>query len=114
LHYELGCYFRFRLTNVGFPEQKLSVQVTDVDGIHVDDVNVGKPQQSQILQNFATQPAGSDHKNLARLTYEIFGRGASFEGGIGHWPGTIEQLIDMVIVVIEFLVIGRRGRRRGG
>lgn len=57
------------------PEEKLSVQVTDVDRVHVDDMNVFEPGEGEIRENLAAQPSGPDDKNLAAISQKIFDLG---------------------------------------
>jgi hypothetical protein len=42
------------------PEEKLSIQITDVDGVHIDDMNIFKSRQSKIRQNLTTQSSSTD------------------------------------------------------
>jgi len=44
----------YHLTQVSTPEKKLAVQITDIDGVHVDNMNVLESSQRQIGKNLAT------------------------------------------------------------
>ena len=52
------------------PEQKLAVEVGNVDGVHVDDMNVAKPRKCQILEQFAAETTSTNDKDLALV--EVF------------------------------------------
>ena len=47
------------------PEQELSVQVTNVDRVHVDDMNVFKARQCKVCKNLTAQAARANDQNLA-------------------------------------------------
>ena len=42
-------------------EEKLPVKVTQVDGIEVDDINLGKFRKNQVLQQFASNATSTNH-----------------------------------------------------
>lgn len=44
-------------------EEELSVEVTQVDGIEVDDMNVAKAEEDKVLEKFAADTTGTDHKD---------------------------------------------------
>lgn len=46
------------------PEQELTVKVGDVDGVHIDDVNVFEAGQGQVLEDFTAQTTGTNDQNL--------------------------------------------------
>jgi hypothetical protein len=50
--------------NVGLPEQKLAVEVGEIDVVAVDDVDVGEAGQSEILQELAAEPPCADDQDL--------------------------------------------------
>ena len=43
----------------------LPVEVGHVDGVHVDDVNVGEAAQRQVLEDLAAEAAGADHQHAS-------------------------------------------------
>jgi hypothetical protein len=45
------------------PKQKLTVQVADVDRVHVDDVEPAEARQRQVLEQLAPEPAGADDEH---------------------------------------------------
>ena len=55
-----------RLLDVLLPKEELAVEITQVDGIQVDDMNFAETGQDQVLEELATDSAGTDEKN-ARL-----------------------------------------------
>lgn len=57
---EFGRDLRFGTVDVLLAEQKLSVQVGQVYGVHVDYVHVAEPHHGQVLEQFATQSASAD------------------------------------------------------
>ncbi len=44
-------------------EEELAVQVAQIDGVKIDDVNLAKAGQDQILEQFASDPAGADEEH---------------------------------------------------
>ena len=44
-------------------EKKLAIQVAQVDSIEINDVDFGKSSEDEILQQLATDAAGTDHKH---------------------------------------------------
>ena len=45
-------------SDVLLPKQELSVEVADIDGVHVDQVDALEPHQGQVLEDLAPQAAG--------------------------------------------------------
>ena len=43
------------------PEQKLPVQVAEINGIEIDDVDLAEAGEDQIFEQFAANAAGSHH-----------------------------------------------------
>lgn len=48
------CNFSFGFANIYGSEEKLAVEVGDIDGIHIDDVYVAKTAESEVFEKFAT------------------------------------------------------------
>jgi hypothetical protein len=46
------------------PKEELSIQIGDINSIHVNHVNVAETAQCEVLQNFATKPTGTDDQHL--------------------------------------------------
>ena len=46
------------------PEQELTVEVAEIDGVHIDHIDVLEARKRQILQDFTSKTTGSDHKDL--------------------------------------------------
>ena len=49
------------------PEQELAVQIRDVDGVHVNDMNIRKARQGQVLEDFTSETASTNDENLCVL-----------------------------------------------
>ncbi|RUP50504.1 hypothetical protein BC936DRAFT_138840 [Jimgerdemannia flammicorona] len=47
------------------PEQKLSIEITDVDGVHVDHVDVTEAREGEVLKDLTAKTASSDDEDLA-------------------------------------------------
>lgn len=62
-------------SGIGAPEQKLTIEVADIDGVHINDVNILEPCQREVGQNLATQPASADDQDFALVPKEIFDLG---------------------------------------
>lgn len=56
-------YQSFRLLDVFVSEEKLPVEVTQVDGVEVDDVDVTKTEEDDVFEEFATDATGTDHED---------------------------------------------------
>lgn len=54
---KLGCDFGFVLANVTVTEEELTVQVGDVDGVHVDYMDFFKAGEGEIFEDFAAEAA---------------------------------------------------------
>jgi hypothetical protein len=59
-------YLGLGLLDVLIAEEKLAVQVAEIDGVEVDDVDVAKAREHEILEQLAPDAAGAHHQN-ARL-----------------------------------------------
>lgn len=44
-------------------EQKLAVQVAEVDGVQVNDVDLSKASENQVLEKLAADATGSYHQD---------------------------------------------------
>ena len=53
------------------PEEELAVQVTNVDGVHVDDMDVLEPRQRQIREDLAAQTTSANDQNLCPISKQI-------------------------------------------
>lgn len=73
---------RFRFLDICFSEEELSVQVGQVNGIEVDDLDVAESDEDEILEEFATDPAGADNEDLAfaDATVSVFAEEGSCVG----------------------------------
>lgn len=47
------------------PEQELSIEVTDVNGIHVDNVNVLEPGKGEVRKDFTAKTTCTNDEDLA-------------------------------------------------
>lgn len=62
----------------------MSVQITDVDCVHVDDMDVLETSQGEIGEDLASEASRTDDENFALIAEELFDleRGAS--GGVSN------------------------------
>jgi hypothetical protein len=49
-------------------EEKLSIEIAEVDRIQVHDVDFTEAGQDEVLEEFASDAASADHENLGLLT----------------------------------------------
>lgn len=56
---KLGGDFSFVFTNVGVAEEELAVQVRDVDGVHVDDMDVLEAGEGKVFKDLAAEATGT-------------------------------------------------------
>jgi hypothetical protein len=54
---------RLRLPDIQTAEQKQPVEVRDVDGVHIDDINVPKPGKRKRLQQLALKAPRPNHQD---------------------------------------------------
>ena len=59
----LSPYFCLGLLDVLISEQKLAVEVAEVDGVQVYDVYLAKAGEDEVLEEFTSDSASSDHQN---------------------------------------------------
>jgi hypothetical protein len=45
------------------PEEELSVEVADINCVHIDNMNIFESKQGQILQNLTSKSTSSNYKN---------------------------------------------------
>jgi hypothetical protein len=64
----LSPYFCLGLLNVLISEQKLAVEVAEVDGVQVYDVYLAKAGEYEVLEEFTSDAAGSDHQNACLIS----------------------------------------------
>jgi len=113
----------------GAPEQELSVQIADVNGVHIDNVDVFEPRQSEVREDFASQTSGPYHQGLALIPKERFdletltvmialvsvgwnGGGSLYfftgkERRIGSRTGFIEDLVHMIVSGLPVCCVSR-------
>lgn len=61
------------LANIGFPEEKLTVEVGYVDRVHVYDMDVLEAGQGDVLEDLAAQASSTDHEDLGAVNIgEVF------------------------------------------
>ena len=51
-------------------EEKLAIQIAQVDGIEIDDVNFAEAGEEEVLEEFATDAASSNQEH-ARLSARV-------------------------------------------
>mmetsp|Transcript_8351 Transcript_8351/g.28061 ORF Transcript_8351/g.28061 Transcript_8351/m.28061 type:complete len:361 (+) Transcript_8351:690-1772(+) len=70
---EVGCHNGLGLTHVALSEQELTVQVGDLNRVHIDHVDVEKAKEGEIFQQLASQPSSSNHKHSDQVVQELLG-----------------------------------------
>ena len=48
-------------------EEKLSIQITKVNGIQIDDVDLAKTGEDKVLQKFTANSSGADHQDAGLM-----------------------------------------------
>lgn len=66
-------YQCFRFLDMFVAEEKLTIQIAQIDGIKVNDVNFSKAGQQKVFQQLAADTAGT-HKKHTRLSWKEAGR----------------------------------------
>ena len=57
------------------PEEKLAIQIAQIDGIKVDNMDFAEAGKEEVFEQFAANPTSSDHKNTRlRETLAMFVR----------------------------------------
>jgi hypothetical protein len=58
---EMGnTHYSFRLLDMFLSEEELAIQIAEIDCIKIDNVNLPKAGQDQVLQQFTANSAGTD------------------------------------------------------
>lgn len=76
---KLGSNLSFWATDVLLAEQELTVQVRQINGVHVYHVKVCEAHQSQILQQFTPQPSSSCQKKCSSIVCADSTEGLTFK-----------------------------------
>lgn len=58
---DILAYYIFGAYLLGAPKEELPIEVTDVDGVHVNDMNVLEPGESKIGQNLTSESTCTNH-----------------------------------------------------
>ena len=53
------------------PEEELPVQVGEVDGVHINDVNVAEAREGDVLEQLAAQAARADNEDAGLLLQKL-------------------------------------------
>jgi hypothetical protein len=53
------------------PKKKLPIKITDVDCVHVNNVNILESCQGQIGENFTSQTTCTNNKDFALIPQEV-------------------------------------------
>ena len=85
-----GTHLRLGHAHVSLAEQELSVEVTDVDGIEVDHLDILEAAQHQGLEQLATDAARADHQDC--------GKGGEIRSAGTRGWGTDDELVDAWMV----------------
>jgi hypothetical protein len=82
LLYSSRTHQRLGLLDVLIAEQKLPVEIAEIDGVQVDDVDLAKACEDEILEQLAADAASSHHQNarlpaVSSLPCSLFAPGGS-------------------------------------
>lgn len=55
-------------SHVSFAEEELPVEVGDIDGVEVDDVDISKARERQVLEQLAAKATSTHYKHACHLT----------------------------------------------
>lgn len=53
------------------PEQELSIEITDINRVHVNYMDILEPRERKISQYFTSKTTGSDDQKLCLVPQEI-------------------------------------------
>ena len=48
-------------------EEELSIQITEVNGIQIDDVDLAEAGEDKVLQKFTANSSGADHQDAGLM-----------------------------------------------
>ena len=98
--YELGGHLGLGATDIGATEQELPIEVGQVDGVHVDYVQIGEAHVGEHFEQFAAETARShDQQTNVRQTLNCLAAGLEvFRNERGR---TLEQLTQVSVAVAE-------------
>ena len=80
------------------PEQELPVQVADVNGVHVDDVDVFEAHEGQILEEFTTEASGSNDKYFTSTLQKCQRVWRRLKTRVSKWTPTLEKFSNVIPV----------------
>ena len=52
-------------------EKKLSIEVAEVDGVQINDVDLAEAGENKVLQELATNSSGTDHQNAGLDNFTV-------------------------------------------
>lgn len=61
-HHKIGNYLCFLFVDVLMPKEELPIQVSEVNGVHVDEMNFSYTTQGQIFNNLAAESTCPYHQ----------------------------------------------------
>lgn len=62
LHHEVCHHLGFFLIDVLASEEELSVKVSQIDGIHINEMNIPNATEGQVLDNLTAKPTGPNNQ----------------------------------------------------
>ena len=80
------------LTCTPLPEQKLSIEVGQIYGVHVDDVDLAETHEGQVLEQFASQPTSADDEDAHVLQHDVQQLRRRLELGMGQRAAALQNL----------------------
>lgn len=94
---EFGCDVRFGTTDIFFTEEELAVEVGNVDGVHIDDMDVVKAGEGEVGEDLAAETASADDEDAALGAQKVFDGCAGLEGVIGGGAWLVKDPVYMVV-----------------
>ena len=63
-----------RLLDMLLPEEKLPIEVAEVDGVQINDVDFAEAGEDKILQKLTANPSSANHQNARLIIVDISSR----------------------------------------
>lgn len=79
------------------PKQELSIKITDINRIHVDDMNILESGEREVRQDFAPQAAGANDEDLALVAQKVLHLPSST-----HKKDTSEMALEGVCILAAY------------
>ncbi len=73
--------------NILLSEEELTIEIGDIDGVHVDDVDIIEAAKRKVGEDLAAETSGADDENLALSAKKVFDGAPAWKFSSVEGPG---------------------------